>query len=290
MQLDERALLVKLSITAWSARKTDDEVSREVTENKHAREGAGKFRKQLIGKEALAKINKLASAARTSHYAMTMPWNDDGARIITTEGYQAYTKTMRQYRMDIEQAVSEFITEYNGHVKQAQQDLGKLFKKDDYPSVDEIKGKFSFDFEPAPIPMAHDFRAKVSDADVKTITKDIERRLQERINTAMKDVWERIAKVTKHMSEKLDEYVPNNSMKGAEGVFRDSLVENIRELVKILPSLNLSNDPKLDAVYKDMVDSLCQYDAAELRTDERARRKTSRKAKAIYDKVSKYLA
>lgn len=290
MNLEERALLVKLTVNQWSAIKTDREVSREVTESKHARSTAGKFQKNLFGRDALKKINGLAQSARIAHYNLTLPWNDDGARIITTESYQNYTKVMRNYRQEMQEAVDEFLDNYDDYVKKAKEDLGKMFKKDDYPDVSTIKGKFRLDVEPSPIPVSKDFRAKVSNAETKAIIKDIERRTNERLENAMKDVWARIAKATQKMAEKLENYKPAEYANEAEGIFRDSLVENIRELAEVLPSLNLTNNSELIRIQEQMVKSLCKFDAKELREDEQVRRKVAKKAQAIYDKVSQYMA
>jgi len=289
MGLDERALLVKLSIGAWSGRVTDKEVSRKVAADHEATNDAGYFRKQLFGKEALNEIQKLAGAARTAHYSLTLPWTDDGSRIITTESYDHYTKVMRDYRRKIKDAVEEFLDKYDEHVKQSKKRLGKLFKAEDYPPRDVVRSKFTFDVEPMPVPTARDFRAKVSDAEANAIAKDIERRTQERLEQAMRDVYERIAEVTGKMVEKLDSYKPREGLRSAEGLFRDSLVGNIRKLAETLPYLNITKDPALDKLQKELLDNLCAYEPDDLRTDAKARALTAKKAKAIHDKVSAFL-
>lgn len=290
MGLDERALLVKLSIGSWSAKATDKEVTIDVINSKGAQTDSGYFRKQLLSKDALKKINKVIGAARTSHLTLTLPWNDDGSRIITTESYQNYAKTMNDYRKALQNAVDEFLEQYEGLIKEAKPSLGKMFKAEDYPEPSELKSKFRFDVEPIPVPVARDFRAKVSDREASQIAKDIERRTNARLDQAMKDVWARIHKVTERMVEKLSEYKPREGLHAAESPFRDSLVENIRDLAEVLPSLNITNDPALDKIQKEMLDNLLVYTADQLREDAKARALTNKKAKQILDKVSKYMA
>lgn len=290
INLEERALLVTLTMGQWSASKADREVSKEVTDLKGARSDSGTFRKQLISRTALKKISQVCTAARTSHNTLTLPWNDDGSRIITTETYQHYSKVMRDYRVAMQNAVDEFLEGYDDLVKQAKKDLGKLFKQEDYPDKSVIASKFYFDVEPKHIPVSKDFRAKVSNAEAKAIAKDIEQRTQARLNEAMKDIWQRIAKVTERMYTKLDEYTPRVGLRDSEGVFRDSLVENIKELAELLPSLNVTGDPAVTKFQKDLLDNLCKYEPKELREDAKARAQTSKKAKEIYNKVSAYLA
>lgn len=284
-------MLVKLSIGMWSASKTDKEVSSEVIANKKAMKSAGVFRKHLVSKNALKEIQKIATAARQSHYVLTLPWNDDGARIIPTESYDHYAKTMRDYRRSMEEAVDAFLENYHDYIKNAKDELGDMFNPDDYPDPDDIRSKFFFDVEPTQIPASKDFRAKVSDKEVAAITKDIERRTKARLDSAMKDVWRRIADNTAKMVDRLENYVPAGvKITGPEYVFRDSLVENIRDLADTLPALNIKDDPNLTKIHESIVKNLCKYDAEDLRIDDAVRRKTAKRAKAIHDKVSKYLA
>ncbi len=289
MRLDERALLVKLTISNWTASKTDKEVTDEVIEDQNAHAGAGRFTKKLFGKDALKQISKAVGQARIAHRTLTLPWEDNGFRIITTDGYQNYSKIMRRSRQVMEENVISFIEGYGDFVKQAREELGKMFKADDYPTAAEAKLKFNFDVEPMPIPTSQDFRAKVSDSEAKAIAKDIERRQKARLDAAMKDVWERVADATGKMAEKLSGYEPKVGLKSAEGVFKASLVDNVRNLAELLPSLNVNNDPELRRIHKMIMESLVEFDSDELKGDVKKRQATAKAAKQIYAKVSKYL-
>lgn len=289
LKLEERALLVKLSISNWTASKTDKSVTEEVIEENNATSGAGRFTKRLFGKAALKEISSTVGAARIAHRTLTLPWEDNGNRIITTEGYKHYSDTMRHYRRTMEDHVRSFLENYDEYIKQAREELGKMFHKDDYPDKSEVAMKFNFDVEPTPIPTAMDFRAKVSDKEAAAIAKDIERRQKARLDAAMKDVYERIADKVGRMADKLSSYKPNDGLKGADGVFKGSLINNVRDLADILPSLNINNDPDLKRLHKQIVDNLINYDADELKTDEKKRARTAKAAKQIYNKVSKFL-
>jgi hypothetical protein len=289
MRLDERALLVKLTIANWTASKTDSEVTDAVIEDQNAHAGAGRFTKKLFGKDALKQISKAVGSARVAHRTLTLPWEDNGFRIITTDGYQNYSKIMRRCRQVMEENVTSFIEGYGDYVKQAREELGKMFKKDDYPTADEAKLKFNFDVEPMPIPTSQDFRAKVSDSEAKAIAKDIERRQKARLDAAMKDVWERVADATGKMAEKLSAYEPKKGLKGAEGVFKSSLVDNVRNLAELLPSLNINNDPELKSIHKMILTNLVEHDADDLKGDAKKRALAAKAAKQIHAKVSKYL-
>lgn len=289
MGLDERALLVKLSIGRWSGQKTDANVTNEVAERHKADKASGKYRKRLVTKTALKEIDSIAGAARSAHNMLTLPWTDDGARVITTESYEHYSKVMRDFRDKMQAAVDEFIKTYDDHVIDAKEALGTMFDPDDYPPRNVVKSKFTFDVEPSPIPMKGDFRAKVSNEEAAIIAKDIEARSKMRLEHAMRDVWERVADVTEKMVDRLSAYKPKEGLHRAENTFRDSLVYNVEELARVLPSLNITNDPKLDELQKELLNKLCHYDPQQLREDSNARAQTAKEAKAILKKVGKFL-
>src|SRR5262249_52087416 len=73
----DRAVLVNLSISQWSAAKSDKTVNREVAQKHGSEEKMGNYRKQLVAKDAVKKYTELAGAIRAEFYRMTLPWGDN---------------------------------------------------------------------------------------------------------------------------------------------------------------------------------------------------------------------
>ncbi len=61
--------------------------------------------------------------------------------------------------------------------------------------------------------------------------------------------------------------------------FKNSLVNNIADLVDILPEMNLTNDPKLAEIAEKIKQDICVFDPEELRNDEQTRKRPLRKVK-----------
>ena len=79
------AMLVELSISTWTARKLDKAVTEEVNLTKGASRRAARVNKNLLADTPqLDSIQKLASEVRTWLHANTMPWSDQGPRLIPT--------------------------------------------------------------------------------------------------------------------------------------------------------------------------------------------------------------
>lgn len=288
MSLTEKAMLVSINISQWSGRKLDREITDEVNRTHAAAADAGRYNKALVSPHALAEITSIANRARKLHYARSLPWLDDGTRIMSAAGYLEFAKELRDIRAEFDGAVSKFVSGYGDYVDDARRRLNGMFKESDYPAPEHIAGRFRFERRIWPLPVAADFRVEVGDSEQAAIRAEIEAQTQAAITGAMRDAFRRIAETVGAMAAKLAEFKPASG-KGdkAQGIFRDSLVENVRELVAVLPSLNITGDAKLAELTERMRD-LCQADADVLREHADVRKDVADKAAAIAADVSAY--
>lgn len=277
--VSERAMLVDLTIKKWSAAKHDKKISAEVADNHGADADSGRYNKRLIAKDALAAIKKIAGEAMDDHYAMTLPWMDAGARMLPSAAYFSYEATMRAHGERFEAAVAQFVTDYPSHRAQARINLNGLFSETDYPHESEIKSRFTFGFNFFPLPSASDFRVNLGALEIDRIRQQIENSTQAAFEDAVKDVYNRIGNVVGHMAGRLRAY--NVTADGVEHPFRDSMVENVRELAALLPALNVTEDAGIAQVSASIAQELCTYDADTLRASQNAREKTADAADAI---------
>jgi len=288
--LSERAMLARLSISQWSARKHDRSVTREVNESHGAAADAGRYNKRLLAREALAAIATIASSARTTHYQLTAPWQDDGARLLSAKLFPEYAKAMQGFRIEFESAVSQFVAGYPDYVNQARVSLNGLFDESDYPNPETIGGKFDFETQLFNVPDARDFRVDLADGQAADIRSQIETATNQALHVAMRDAWQRVADTVGHMSEKLRAYRPATETERAQSTFKDSLVENVRALADLLPGLNIANDPALADVARKLRDGLSIYDAADLRESMNARETIIMRADDVLAQVGGYLS
>jgi hypothetical protein len=94
----------------------------------------------------------------------------------------------------------------------------------------------------------------------------------------MTDAWSRMHEVLSHMSERLD-YQEGETKK----IFRDSLVENARDLCDVLKHLNITGDLKLEEMRKNLEKQLSGVSAEDLREDDGLRNQT----KEVVDQMLK---
>lgn len=285
--LNERAMLASLSIRLWSARKTDVKISREVALQHNAKEDVGRYNKALVAKAALERVSKAANAARGFHAENTLPWLDDGVRILPAANFTAYKAEVTKLQDDFDAAVRAFCSDYGAIVDQARIDLNGLFNQADYPV--DIRGRFGFGVRFMPLPASDDFRANIADEEAARIRDQIAGEMQEVARAAMADLWGRVHDVVSHMADKLKGYRVDLTTGKAEGVFRDSLVGNVRDLAALLPRLNVTGDSALSAIHDRIVGELVSYDAGELRENQIAREAVAGRADAILRDMAEFM-
>ncbi len=279
-QIQNKAMLSTLNCSQWSARRLDKKASKEI-EQSHGAKDAGRFNKLLISAEALKPISNLVGKIRTYHEEVTLPWMDDGKRLLPAKLYLEYTSTMRGMKAEFDRLVGEFVQNYPTLIKEARLKLGTLYDPNEYPSPDVIRGKFDMVVRFEPIPDASDFRVDISDEDVKAIRADITKNISAQQQEALQHCWDRLRDVVSKIEERLSD---------PDAIFRDSLIENARSLVKILPALNLLEDPDLEAARAAVEHRLCMASPQRLRDDKAVRAQTAQAASEILQRMNKYAA
>ena len=274
------AMLVTLSISMFSPKKTDKKVTREVIRDNNASADAGKFVKALLPDEAIEPIRKIASEARDWHYTHSLPWTDTGQRILPTRHYLDYTGKMRDYRVKFSGEVSVFLAEYPQHVEHAKHRLNGMFRVEDYPDAAVIPGKFSFETHYSPVPDSADFRVDVADDEMDALRAQVDQRVTDAVNAAQNDLWQRLAEPIGAMVERLGN--PDNK-------FKDSLVGNIKDIVELIPALNLTGDPKLEELRLQAKAQLTHYAPDYLRDSTTVRAQTAEKARQILANMASYM-
>ena len=130
---------------------------------------------------------------------------------------------------------ARFIEDYEDNIEPARLDLGKLFRIEDYPSKEALHGKFGLRYRIAPVPDADQFMSKLASDDTDRVKRDIERQVEERLQDAVGDLYRRFGEAVERVGERLREVD-----EGKPPVFRDSMIENVRGRVDVVPRLNIS--------------------------------------------------
>lgn len=281
ISIGSSAMLVELSISTWTARKLDKKVSAEVDLAKGTKTSAVNVNKNLLaGTGFLDTITKYAANARAWHLSQTLPWSDNGQRLLPVSNFIEYKEQLGKLNDNFDALVDKFIDAYPNLVTAAAFQLGDLFNRDEYPEADAIARKFKFSYNFFPVPQAGDFRVDIGEEARKEIEASCNRMSDSRIETAMKDAWSRLHEHLLRMSERLDYGDADKK------IFRDTLVENAVELVDMLKHFNITRDPKLEQARLDLKSAIGVYDAEMLRELPEARQAVKTKVDEILSKFN----
>ena len=287
------AMLVELSISAWTARKLDKKVSAQVDVDKQTQTRAGNYNKNLLaGTGFLDTIQKYAAGARHWHMTQTLPWSDNGLRLLPMGNFIAYKENLAQLEKNYMALVDKFIVAYPNLVSAAAFQLGDLFDRQEYPDADRVARKFSFGVNYMPVPMAGDFRIDINEEAKSEIVQSCEKAYANRLNNAMKDAWERLHKVLLRMSDRLAVDLVDADEDEDRGkvikprVFKDTMLEEATELVSLLQHFNVTKDPSMDQARIDLDNAIKNHDSTDLRQDMLAREAVKNKVDAILSKFS----
>jgi len=276
------AMLVELSISSWTARKLDKKVSTQVDLDKQTKTRAGNYNKNLLaGTGFLDTITKYAANARAWHISQTLPWSDNGLRLLPMSNFMTYKQNLTTLETNYQALVDKFIVAYPNLVSAAAFQLGDLFNRDEYPEAEKIVNKFKFTVNYLPVPMAGDFRIDIGEEAKAELIKNCERAYNDRLNNAMKDAWGRLHECLMRMSERLAD-----NEKGEKKIFRDSLVENAVELVDLLKHFNLTGDTNMELARNELAVAIMNHDADDLRESFVAREAVKKKVDDILSKFT----
>jgi hypothetical protein len=279
-------MLVELNISCWTARKLDKKVSEEVDAAKNTKVKAGNYHKHLLaGNPHLEAVNKFAAKVRLWNTKQTIPWSDNGARIVTMENLfnGGYKKQLDLYKDEFDQLASNFVSIYPTLISAAAFQLGDLFDRDEYPEPDTVGKKFRFNYTLIPLPTSGDFRIDIGEQAKAELIQQYESSFSERLNVAMRDVWDRLHECLTHMSERLTSTTDENG-EAKRKIFHGTLITNARELVGLLRRLNVTNDPKLEEARRDLEASITGIDSDMIKESDYVRENVKQKVDAIITK------
>lgn len=284
--IDTCAMLVEFNASVWTARKLDKSTTDEVVASKNAgAKDAARVNKHLLaGRTELDVIQQAVSRARQFVYDNTAPWSDSGLRLLPTVNFMKFTERMNAFEEEMEALVKSFVAIYPTLITAQALALGDMFKRDDYPTANEIMTKFSFRVNYMPVPSSGDFRVDVGNQAQAELKARLESLTQERIDSAMADVRARLSTHLKRMSDRLTtDYVGGEAKQRR---FHDTLVDGALELCDLTKSLNVTNDMALEEARKQLEQLLVGVSPADLRKNEAIRQDVKKNVDAILDKFN----
>ena len=262
--LSEKAMIAHLRISSWTGNLFDREATEQVAVEAGAQTDAGRYTKHLLTRSALKNVYRCALAARSIHKTLTMPWEDDGARLLPVAMYNRYKVSLDELIEDRADAVIALIARWDELQEEAEARLGRLFKESEFPSKEFLRDRITMSYEFRPVPEAQHFVADLSAEETRQIQSDIEAQVTAQLTSGIASLYRRLQEAVENCKQKI------SIEGGKKTIFRNSVIENLRGLVAIVPRLNITDDPKLNEMVDQIRRTLTELDHPDqLRVDRR---------------------
>ena len=242
------AILVRVEMRTTTLSSTDETVSAEITNAKKADRDSGSFVNKLVG-------NNAHHRAVMAHRASIKNWLDSRCYEWGGSYYLLPVDLIPKFMKEYDERegafytdVDAFMQEYPTIVGSMAFKRGDLFNRDDYPTVDQLRAKFSMRLYRQEVPTG-DFRVTVADdlaADLKNHyeiqTNDMIKEIGETQSKALRDYMTRLShSCTVSMSEDKD-----GQPKVKRNRLHESTIEQALELCDTISKFNPTQDPQLE--------------------------------------------
>lgn len=247
--LEERAMLVNVTVRTWTGVVTDRLASEEVARAKKADTSRVRLKKNLVG-EALRAVQRAAQAIRQYVRENTLPWYDGNWRILPAEHFFEFSQGLRKKIDEFSEAVRKFIEIYPAQVEAARTFLGDLYRECEFLPPDRIRNAFTSEVDFMPLPRGKDFRVDLVNGAMEEIRRRVEERYRESFARIKEDILERIAELASRIER---------CLRGDRKVVTSALIRDIQQAPRVLRRLNVIDDPEVEELIQHL-EKLTPYD------------------------------
>jgi hypothetical protein len=276
--LAERAILVRVAECMNGVMKFDNDARNKLAIDGNAEKESLSVTKRLWPKKEIENLRGFIGSARALHRKMTLPWNDVGYRLLPNDQFFEFVKDMSAIRNKFNDARNNFKSNFYLYKAEGLKKMGEYADPSVYPShPDDLDRMFQLDIMIRPCPNSNDIRVDLPEEVLMEMRNQTDIQIKRDVTDAIKELWDRFGVVIKHMVTKLDTGDPR--------YYRESMLTNISDLIKIIPSYNLTDDPELENSRKEIENVINNIKSIDdVKDDEQLRRDTVDKLTKLMDK------
>lgn len=276
---------VKLSFT-WmgTRRKLEEGQIRTAADAFDADRDLFTASKKLIDTKhpAYKAVSVIKSQAASFWRSMTLPYPQDGVRLIRHDDIERFEATMSDYRTRLADAVENLREHYETIKANARERLGRLYNPADYPAT--LEGTFGITWEYPPIEPPRylmNFNPELYEQEQARI----QQRFEQAVTMAEDAFAEKLQELVEHLIERL-----SDTSDGKPKTFQKSTVENFREFYEEFRRLNVRGNTELDALVSRANNLVAGVDAQDLRNSAALRQNLSEQMGEVRNSLDTLIA
>ena len=292
--LNEKAVLVSLKGSTWKATVPSKEGTKATAETHDTTEEWVNTSVRLVKKDVLEGPKSVLGAARNYLDGKTvgavsgktiggLPLWDNGRRILPNALNETVSRDLGEFQSRFFDRVDDLRAALPSAIEAARAANPKLFKEADYGSIDDIIERYTFSVEYDLIPDANDIRVDASKEFVDSLRAEVQGRSDRKLKEVTDKATSTIIAVAGHFAERCEVFDPENKGKSP---FRNSTVEKVRDLINVIPALNINGDARIEKARQDLIGVVGNKSAKEFRENDNAREDAAAKARAVADNIS----
>ena len=288
--LSERAMIVRLVVSKFINSVQGNDLAAKLDAEYNATK-ATRVTKRLVSEDTCQGFKSARNTLHALWYRYTLPWGDNGQRIMTAEAYMEFAKEYAKAEAQFMQEAEKFIANFDSYKEQAKQWRGDLYREEEYPSAEALRKRFAVKLDISPVPDQGDFRVALSDDERAKIQDKIAAAQTAMVDHAQQELWQTLQGSVNDLIERLSDTDAKNYTK---------LFNSIKDLVQRLPLLNVKQDPAIQAMGEQLLAKLEQIDLDtvnktkdkqpdEINEMQKARQAAASDVKGVLDQMSGYL-
>ena len=272
ISLASSAVLVSVDISVWSATKQDRGISDEVTTAKNADKNAGRYVKNLLANHP--KHKAVVNYRQTIYNWLqrrTYRWNQS-QNLLPSVDVPKFKQEYHEHELMFHSLVDSLIGDYDGIVSDMAFKQGDMFNRNDYPSKEQVKSKFSLNLYVSEVPM-NDFRCGIASDIADDLFNTYQAQARGIIESIAQEQSERLVEVMESISHccGVDESEVNGEVRTKRRKIYDTTIQKALEMCESFKRFNLKNDSGLEQARASLEKVLNGVTAEDIRDSDAVR-------------------
>lgn len=267
---------VKLSFS-WlgTQRKLSDLQTKQAADTFHAATDLVTASKRLIDTKNATYRTLTAIKSQASSYwrSMTLPYPQEGIRLIKQSDVAAFEDKMREFKEQLAAAASNLQLEYESLKEAAREKLGDLFNPLDYPPT--LEGVFEIKWEYPPVEPPN-YLMTFNPELYSQEQSRVQQRFEAAVVMAENAFAEQLQEMISHLIERL-----TDEPDGTKKTFKASAIENFKEFYENFRRMNVRSNAQLENLIQQANDIVSGVDVTALRKNNDLRQNLSNQMQTV---------
>ena len=284
ISLSTSAVLVCADVRVWSATAVDPEISNEVITFKKADKNAGIFIKNILNNNA--KHKAIVNYRQTIYNWIkrrTYRWNKS-QDLLPSMDLPVFKQEWAHHESQFNIILDDFINDYDHIVSNMAFSQGDMFDRDDYPTKDEVKKKFSAQMFVAEVP-TNDFRCSIANDIAEDLYSTYTKQTASIIERIEKDQQKRLIDLMISISFCCD--IEDKGSKKRRKIY-DGTLEKLKNMCDLFKDFNPTNNPQLEEARANLERTLKGVDADSIRSSDSLRLSVKKDVDSVLEKFSNF--